>query len=79
MSEQSCSSGSCCGAHVHQQANVVRVSVPAEVAFSLEKMNKVTAGILGRLGCPGCHSGFDIRFLVERDFVVNAKLEIGYP
>ena len=54
----------------------VRVSVPAEVAFNFDKMNKVTATVLGRLGCPACHSGFDIRFMIERDFVVNAKLEV---
>jgi hypothetical protein len=51
----------------------VRVFVPAEVAFNLEKMQKVTANLLGRLGCPGCHSGFDIRFIHELDFIVNAK------
>ncbi|MBY0577605.1 MAG: hypothetical protein K2P57_01010 [Burkholderiales bacterium] len=64
--------------HAHESANIVRVTIPAEVAFNLDKMNKVTAGILGRLGCTACHSGYDIRFIVERDFVVNSKLEIGY-
>ncbi len=62
--------------HAHEPGNIVRVTIPAEVAFNLEKMHKVTAGILGRLGCAACHSGYDIRFLVERDFVVNPGLEI---
>lgn len=65
-------------AHTHAPSNIVRVTIPAEVAFNLDKMHKVTAGILGRLGCAACHSGFDIRFIAERDFVVNPKLEIGY-
>ena len=63
--------------HAHEPSNVVRVTIPADVAFSLEKMSKVTAGILGRLGCAACHSGFDIRFIAERDFVVDPKLVIA--
>lgn len=54
-------------------ARTVRVFIPADVAFSLEKMNKVTANVLGRLGCAQCHSGFDIRFIHELDFVINPK------
>jgi len=59
----------------------VRIVVPREVAFNLERMQKVTANLLGRLGCSQCHSGFDIRFLQELDFVVNSKtLEVqGSP
>ncbi len=51
----------------------IRVLIPAEVSFDLEKMKKVTAAVLGRLGCGGCHSGYDISFIHEREFVVNAK------
>jgi hypothetical protein len=51
----------------------VRVVVPTDVLFNLDRMQKVTANLLGRLGCPACHSGFDIRFLRETDFLVNAK------
>jgi hypothetical protein len=51
----------------------VRVVVPTDVLFSLDKMQKVTANLLGRLGCTTCHSGFDIRFVRETDFLVNAK------
>jgi hypothetical protein len=56
----------------------VRVVVSGEVAFDLKKMQKVTANLLGRLGCPACHSGFDIRFIQALDFVVNPKtLEVN--
>ncbi len=51
----------------------VRVNVPFDVLFSLDKMQRVTANVLARLGCPSCHSGYDIRFLLESEFLVNAK------
>lgn len=50
---------------------VVRVNVPADVAYDLQKHAKVTENVLARLGCRGCHSGYDIRFIYERDFAVN--------
>jgi hypothetical protein len=53
-----------------------RVVVPAQVAFNLVKMQKVTASVLERLGCPACHSGFDVRFDIERRFVVDPKLNV---
>ena len=51
----------------------VNVYVTREIAFDIEKMLKVTRGVLGRLGCGGCHSGRLIDFHVVEDFVVNAK------
>ncbi len=54
----------------------IRVKVPASVAYDFGKMTKITESILGKLGCPGCHSGFDIRFDIERDFIFNERLEI---
>ena len=59
----------------------VHLVVPREVAFSLEKIQKVTVNLLGRLGCPQCHSGFDIRFIQERDFIADPRtLEVhGLP
>ncbi len=51
----------------------VQVAVSPEIAFDAKKMQKVTATLLGRLGCPGCHSGFDIRYRQLLDFVVNPK------
>jgi hypothetical protein len=54
----------------------VTVYVPRDVAFNLDKMNQVTKSVLGRLGCPSCHSGRLIDYLVIEDFVVNSKLEV---
>jgi hypothetical protein len=39
-------------------------------------MQKVTAQVLSQLGCDNCHSGFDIRFDLVRDFVVDANLAV---
>lgn len=56
--------------------NVVRVSVPAEVHFSLDKINRLQKDILKLLGCPNCHSGWDIRFRLQREFLVDEKLNV---
>ena len=53
------------------QHGVVYVSVPSGVFYDFEKMHLATKQILGRLGCLGCHSGFDIRFRQEIEFHVN--------
>ncbi len=53
--------------------NRVTVHVPRDVAYSLEKMTKVTANVLGKLGCGGCHSGRILDFQIIEDFVVNPK------
>ncbi len=59
-------------------SKTIRVTVPASTAFNLESMNKITAEVLGKLGCPGCHSGFDIRFDFERRFVFDEKLQLRF-
>ena len=51
----------------------IRVMLTHDVAYDLGKMQKVTAAVLGRLGCGGCHSGHILDFQVIRDFVVNPK------
>jgi len=38
-------------------------------------MNAVTAQVLGKLGCGGCHSGFDLRFIDP--FIINEKGELA--
>ena len=58
---------------VPSRGNTIRVFVPHEVAYNLERLQKTLANVVDRLGCPGCHSGFDVRFIQERDFVVNPK------
>jgi hypothetical protein len=55
---------------------VVRVSIPAKVTFQLGDMQKITASVLGRLGCPTCHSGWDIRFDLIRSFVADEKFNL---
>jgi len=51
----------------------VRIFVQNDVAFDLQKMGKITASVLGKLGCGGCHSGRILEFVTLRDFVVNPK------
>jgi len=58
------------------RGEVVRVNVPVEVAFDLDKLQKVQRDILGRLGCLACCSGFDIRWDIERNFAVDANLKV---
>jgi hypothetical protein len=55
---------------------IVEVSIPAEVAFDLDSFQKVQRDILGQLGCRACCSGYDIRFDIERRFVVDSNLEV---
>jgi hypothetical protein len=51
----------------------VRIFIPNDVAFDLNKMNKITAAVLGKLGCGGCHSGRILDFVSLQDFIVNPK------
>ncbi len=54
----------------------VRVVIPAKAAYDLAAMQKITQSVLGRLGCTSCHSGWDIRFELEREFYVNEQLQV---
>ena len=54
----------------------VRVVVPAKVYFDLSAMQEVTERVLGQLNCPTCHSGFDIRFEMDRVFRFDEKLKL---
>jgi hypothetical protein len=58
------------------RSNVVRVTIPAKAAFDLKQMHKITESVLDKLGCANCHSGHDIRFDLEREFIVDAKLNV---
>jgi hypothetical protein len=49
----------------------VRIFVSRDVAFDLPKMQKITEAVLGKLGCPACHSGRVLDFVMLQDFVVN--------
>lgn len=57
-------------------SNVVRVSIPPDVHNDINKFQKIQKDILGKLGCMACCSGWDIRFNVQRQFLVNTKLAV---
>lgn len=50
-----------------------QVVVRVPVNLTLDQSTKILASTLGKLGCPNCISGHDIRFVNFRDFVVNPK------
>lgn len=54
----------------------IRVSLPADVAYDLDKFGKIQKDILGRLGCMACCSGWDIRWDIFRDFHVDDRLNV---
>lgn len=56
--------------------NVVRVSIPADIHNDLAKFQKIQKDILGKLGCLACCSGWDIRFNVQRQFIVDKSLVV---
>jgi hypothetical protein len=51
----------------------VRITVPASVAFNIEKMQKLVQSIGERLGCTGCISGADCVLQLERDWMVDPQ------
>jgi hypothetical protein len=55
----------------------VRISMPAKVANDLDTFKKGVAAFAERLGCPECFSGFDCTFESERDFVIDADLQVA--
>lgn len=56
--------------------NVIRVSISPSVYFKLDAIQKIQKDILGRLGCLACCSGWDIRYDLQRQFIVDEKLNI---
>lgn len=54
----------------------IHIRVPASATNNMNSMQKITENVLGKLGCPNCHSGFDLRFDIERIFVFNENLEL---
>src|SRR5437764_8337493 len=58
---------------------VVRVTIPAAIFNKLDAMNSVTRKVLGQLGCEACHSGFDIRYDVIREFIVDETGNVHAP
>lgn len=55
----------------------VRIHVSRDVAFDLDKMQKITASVLDKLGCGACHSGRILEFIHLEEFVVDpGSLEV---
>jgi hypothetical protein len=59
-----------------QGTNVVRVTVPLKVINDLDAIQRVQRDVLGQLGCQACCSGFDIRFDVARQFLVDESMDV---
>jgi hypothetical protein len=57
-------------------SNVVHVSLPVEVAYDFDKLVTVQKEIFGRLGHSACTSGWDIRWEIERRFIVDENLGV---
>jgi hypothetical protein len=51
-------------------------TLSGKAGHNLKQIQEVVANIAGRLGHPGCCSGFDILFRQELDFVVNEAGQI---
>jgi hypothetical protein len=54
-------------------AKAVTVHVPPRGVDNLAAVQKVVANTLGRLGCGGCLSGFDIRLTQLNDLIVDPR------
>ena len=59
-------------------AKNIYVTVPVETANKAANMARITKEVLGKLGCLGCHSGFNIRFILDGGemFKFNEKFDI---
>jgi hypothetical protein len=56
----------------------VSIQVPPKALYDLESMQKITAQVLDKLGCGGCHSGRILHFHELSQFVVNPEtLEVN--
>src|SRR5689334_9804046 len=54
----------------------VRITLPAKVAYNIDSLQSSIAKVMERLGCPTCFSGANCTFQLERDFLINEKLEM---
>lgn len=50
------------------RGNVVSINVPREALFDVKSLNRIQDVVLGKLGCPTCHSGFDFRWRMRDRF-----------
>jgi hypothetical protein len=56
--------------------NEVVVSVAGDALFNLDKFFEIQKSILGRLGCGGCTSGYDISWKHLNRFHIDEKLNV---
>jgi hypothetical protein len=54
----------------------VDILLPGRVDGDLESIERVTRDVLGRLGCPGCHSGFDLRFRILEETMKQPAFKV---
>jgi len=52
--------------------------MPIRVLNDIDQFQKAQRGLLERLGCQGCTSGFDIRYEFIRKFIVDEQLNIRH-
>lgn len=57
------------------QGAPIRVTVAASVAFNPESLKNSIAGLMEKLGCGKCFSGFDCRFQLQRDFLIDPEMK----
>ncbi|MGW6378166.1 hypothetical protein ACWFRB_19110 [Rhodococcus sp. NPDC055112] len=50
---------------------VVRIHVTREIAYDLDKTEKIRANVMDKLGCRGCTSGHILDFHVIDEFIVD--------
>jgi hypothetical protein len=57
------------------QGAPIRVTVAASVAFNPDSLKKGISGLMEKLGCGNCFSGFDCRFQLQRDYLIDPELK----
>jgi hypothetical protein len=51
----------------------VRINVTPDIAFDIDKTERIRRSVLEQLGCPGCTSGHVLDFHVLDEFVVHPE------
>jgi hypothetical protein len=55
------------------QPSKLGVSMTPDAAFDLDTIQEAVATIAEDIGCPACHSGFDVTFQNELDYQITQK------
>ena len=55
----------------------IRVTIPVSVAYNIKSFQKSLAVLAERLGCPNCVSGADCHYQIERNFLLDEKLQLA--